>query len=107
YVRALTAATADGNPLSVEELARVPTEQGSALEIPDTVEEVRLARIDRLSPAARGVLQHAAVLGPEIPPRLLRALLGEPEDVEANLTALSRLEVLYERYDGHAPTYCF
>jgi len=106
-LRPVIVAKADGNPFFLEELARVTTEQGSALEIPDTVEEVLLARIDRLSPAARGVLQHAAVLGPEIPPRLLRALLGEPEDVEANLTELSRLEFLYERYDGDEPTYVF
>jgi len=106
-LRSAIVAKADGNPFFLEELAKVAAEQGSAVRIPDTVEEVLLARIDRLSPAARGVLQHAAVLGPEIPLRLLRALLGEPEDVEANLVELSRLEFLYERYDGDEPTYVF
>jgi tetratricopeptide (TPR) repeat protein len=106
-LRPAIVAKADGNPFFLEELARVASEQGSALQIPDTVEEVLLARIDRLSPAARGVLQHAAVLGPEIPPRLLRAVLGDPEDIEANLAELSRLEFLYERHDAEEPTYVF
>ena len=106
-LRPAIVAKADGNPFFLEELARVAAEQGSALQIPDTVEEVLLARIDRLSPSARGVLQHAAVLGPEVPLRVLRALLGDPEDVEPNLAELSRLEFLYERYDGEEPTYVF
>jgi tetratricopeptide (TPR) repeat protein len=105
-LRPAIVAKADGNPFFLEELARVAVEQGSALQIPDTVEEVLLARIDRLSPAARGVLQHAAVLGPEIPLRLLRAVL-DPEDGEANLAELSRLEFLYERHDAEEPTYVF
>jgi DNA-binding NtrC family response regulator/tetratricopeptide (TPR) repeat protein len=100
-------AKADGNPFFLEELARVAVEQGSALQIPDTVEEVLLARIDRLSPAARGVLQHAAVLGPEVLLPLLRAVLGDPDDIEPNLAELSRLEFLYERHDGDEPTYVF
>jgi tetratricopeptide (TPR) repeat protein len=106
-LRPAIVAKADGNPFFLEELARVAAEQGSALQIPDTVEEVLLARIDRLSPAARGVLQHAAVLGAEVPLRLLRALLGDPEDVEQNLAELSRLEFMYERFDGDEPIYVF
>jgi len=106
-LRPAIVAKADGNPFFLEELARVAADQGSALQIPDTIEEVLLARIDRLSPAARGVLQHAAVLGPEVSLRVLRALLGDPEDVEANLAELSRLEFLYERYEGDEPTYVF
>ena len=106
-LRPAIVAKADGNPFFLEELARVAAEQGSTMKIPDTVEEVLLARIDRLSPAARGVLQHAAVLGPEVSLPVLRALLANAEDVEENLAELSRLEFLYERYDGDEPTYVF
>jgi DNA-binding NtrC family response regulator/tetratricopeptide (TPR) repeat protein len=106
-LRPAIVAKADGNPFFLEELARVAAEQGSAVQIPDTVEEVLLARIDRLSPAARGVLQHAAVLGAEMPLRLLRALLAAAEDVEQNLAELTRLEFLYERFDGDEPVYVF
>jgi len=106
-LRPAIVAKADGNPFFLEELARVAAQQGSALQIPDTVEEVLLARIDRLSPAARGVLQHAAVLGAEVPLRLLRALLGAAEDVEQNLAELTRLEFVYARFDGDEPVYVF
>jgi len=106
-LRPAIVAKADGNPFFLEELARVAAEQGSALQMPDTVEEVLLARIDRLSAAARGVLQHAAVLGAEVPLRLLRALLGDPDDIEPNLAELTRLEFLYERFDGDEPVYVF
>jgi len=100
-------AKADGNPFFLEELTRVAAAQGSALQIPDTVEEVLLARIDRLSPSARGVLQHASVLGAEISLRLLRALVGEPEGLEQCLNELTRLEFLYERFNRDEPVYVF
>jgi len=106
-LRPAIVAKADGNPFFLEELARVAAEQGSAVQMPDTVEEVLLARIDRLSPAARGVLQHAAVLGPEVALGLLRALLGDPDDLEPNLAELTRLEFLYGRFDGDEPVYVF
>jgi hypothetical protein len=41
------------------------------------------------------VLQHAAVLGAEIPLRLLRAIPGDREGVEQSLAELTRLEFLY------------
>ena len=100
-------AKADGNPFFLEELARVAAEQGSAVRIPDTVEEVLLARIDRLSARAREVLEHAAVLGPEIPLRLLRAIPGDREGIGQSLSELTRLEFLYERFDGDEPVYVF
>jgi tetratricopeptide (TPR) repeat protein len=106
-LRPAIVAKADGNPFFLEELARVAAEQGSAVRIPDTVEEVLLARIDRLSVAARGVLQHTAVLGAEIPLRLLRAIPGDREGVEQSLGELTRLEFLYERFDGDEPVYVF
>ncbi|MGH7347056.1 MAG: ATP-binding protein [Candidatus Rokuibacteriota bacterium] len=106
-LRPAIVAKADGNPFFLEELARVAMEEGSALQIPDTVEEVLLARIDRLSPAARGVLQHAAVLGPEVSLSLLRAVLADSGDIEPNLAELSCLEFLYERHDGDELTYVF
>ena len=106
-LRPAIVAKADGNPFFLEELARVAAEQGSAVRMPDTVEEVLLARMDRLSAGARGVLQHAAVLGAEIPLRLLRAIPGDREGVEQSLAELTRLEFLYERFDGDEPVYVF
>src|SRR5262249_34739522 len=107
-LRPAIVAKADGNPFFLEELARVAAEQGSALHMPDTVEEVLLARIDRLSPpAARGVPRRAGVPGPGGPPGLRRPLLGARDDREPNRAELPRLEFLYERFDGDEPVYVF
>ena len=55
----------EGNPFFLEELARVVQEgsaTGSTL-VPETVEGVLMARIDRLPDDARSALQTASVLG--------------------------------------------
>ncbi len=56
----------EGNPLYVEETVRMLAEQGrngSTARIPDTLQALIAARIDRLPPAAKTVLQRAAVMG--------------------------------------------
>jgi class 3 adenylate cyclase/tetratricopeptide (TPR) repeat protein len=76
-VRAIVPAAA-GNPLFIEEMLRMLVDQGSIQRVdgrwvvagdlsvvgaPDTVQAVIAARLDRLDPAERTVLQHAAVVG--------------------------------------------
>src|SRR5262249_38265715 len=56
---------AEGNPFFIEELSRAVDETGGSrgpLGVPDTIEEVLLARIDRLPPEPKRLLQTAAVL---------------------------------------------
>lgn len=65
---------ADGNPLFLEEFTRCALEaQGE--EIPLTLQEQTMARLDRLG-RARQVLQHAAVIGRHFTRRQLRAASG-------------------------------
>ena len=77
-------AKAEGNPFFTEELARAVTESGSvapgapAPAVPDTVEEVLMARIDRLASEDKRVLQAAAVIGRRLPFLLLQAVLEPP-----------------------------
>ena len=85
---------ADGNPFFLEELARHLDEGGGV--VPDTVQGVLGARIDRLSEQARVVLQAASVLGREFPPPLLEAVLPEVE-LASPLDELARHEFLVER----------
>src|SRR3954447_13052214 len=62
--RALLLEKAEGNPLFLEETARILTEEETALErIPDTVQALIAARIDRLDTAEKRLLQHAALAG--------------------------------------------
>jgi class 3 adenylate cyclase/tetratricopeptide (TPR) repeat protein len=91
---------AEGNPLFLEELARTVGDQadGSAtLAIPDTVQGVLQARIDRLADAPKRLLQTASVIGREVPLKLLRAVWETPGSLDVHLLELKRQEFLYER----------
>jgi predicted ATPase len=76
--------TAAGNPFFLEELAWAVREGGveqSIAVIPDTVQAVLAARIDRLRPVEKRLLQTAAVIGHEVPLLLLQAIAKLPKDV--------------------------
>jgi tetratricopeptide (TPR) repeat protein len=91
---------AGGNPFFVEELAwTVVThdDQPTALTLPDTVQAVLAARIDRLPPEAKRLLQAAAVIGTAIPLPLLQAIAEVPEAaLYDGLAHLQAAEFLYE-----------
>jgi class 3 adenylate cyclase/DNA-binding winged helix-turn-helix (wHTH) protein len=92
--------TAAGNPFFLEELAWAVREGGAeppASMIPDTVQAVLAARIDRLQPVEKRLLQTAAVIGHNISLPLLRAIAELPEDVlQQGLARLQAGEFLYE-----------
>jgi tetratricopeptide (TPR) repeat protein len=100
---------AEGNPFFLEELTRVLLEQRSATvsTVPETIQGVLLARIDRLPERQKRVLQTAAVLGREFSGRLLRAVWDGEEDLEPDLTALTRQELLYTRGGAEDASYVF
>jgi class 3 adenylate cyclase/tetratricopeptide (TPR) repeat protein len=68
---------AGGNPLYLQELVAAITEGGDEAALPDSVEGVIAARIDRLEPLQRRLLRSAAVLGMRVDRDLLAAV--EPE----------------------------
>ncbi|MGH7331362.1 MAG: ATP-binding protein, partial [Candidatus Rokuibacteriota bacterium] len=113
----------EGNPLFLEECVRslVETralvgERGAyrlvapptALEMPPTVQAVLAARIDRLSPEDKRLLQSAAVIGEDVPVELLAAIARVgPADLRMALANLERAELLVERWGTTAPEYRF
>jgi DNA-binding SARP family transcriptional activator len=54
--------TAEGNPLFLEQLVAVGAENGEAA-LPSSIQAVLAARIDRLEPGERTLLEHASVQG--------------------------------------------
>jgi predicted ATPase len=94
--------TAAGNPFFLEELAWAVREgevELSTSMIPDTVQAVLAARIDRLPPVEKRLLQMAAVVGHEIPLPLLQAITELPEDVlQRGLAHLQANEFLYQTH---------
>jgi DNA-binding NtrC family response regulator/tetratricopeptide (TPR) repeat protein len=104
-------AKAEGNPFFTEELARAVAEGGSPTPgsaVPDTVEGVLMARIDRLTADDKRVLQAAAVIGRNLPFLLLQAIL-DPADglLRERLARLQSAEFLYETRAASELEYTF
>jgi class 3 adenylate cyclase/tetratricopeptide (TPR) repeat protein len=109
----LLIARTEGNPFFLEESVRHLVETGllvgepgvyrlaqalPTMEIPATVHALLAARIDRLPPEAKHLLQTAAVIGTEVPFPLLQTIAELPEDaLYHSLTHLQGAEFLYER----------
>ena len=107
---------AEGNPFFLEELAQTMRTHGNMLvhgdataplPLPDVIQGVLMARMDRLPEAARRLLQMASILGRTISVKLLGALWEGPGEVEDHLATLQRLEFLYEQVGAHELRYTF
>ena len=116
-------ARTEGNPFFLEESVRTLVETGvlvgergayhlaqslPTMQVPATVQGVLAARIDRLSPAPKRVLQTAAVIGTEVPVPLLQAIAELPEAaVHDSLLHIQAAEFVYETHlvPEHAYTF--
>ena len=79
-----------------------------SLQVPATVQAVLAARIDRLPPEDKRLLQTAAVIGHEIPFALLHTLDERSEDaLRRGLAHLQTAEFLYESRLFPEPEYTF
>jgi DNA-binding SARP family transcriptional activator/tetratricopeptide (TPR) repeat protein len=86
--------TAEGNPLFLEQLLAIVLEGGLAdRALPETIQSLLAARLDRLGPGERAVLERAAVVGKEFATDDILSLL-EPE---AASTAAAHLGTLSDR----------
>jgi class 3 adenylate cyclase/tetratricopeptide (TPR) repeat protein len=98
---------AEGNPFFLEELTRVVAERGdlgTILPVPETIQGVLMARIDRLADGPRQVLRAASVFGREFSAHLLTAVL---RNCEPDLAELNRLGFVYERSGVEGRVYGF
>ena len=103
-------ARADGVPLFAEELTQAVVEAGSDAavgEIPVTLQDSLLARLDRLS-SAKEVAQRAAVLGREFSYELLAAIVGmDAGALQQGLARLVEAELVFVRGEPPDATYTF
>ena len=74
---ALIVERSGGNPLVLRELLNMATTAGTADDLPESVEALMTARIDRLPPRDRALLRSASVLGTSFDEDLLGAVLAE------------------------------
>jgi class 3 adenylate cyclase len=100
----------EGNPFFLEELARASRGQAAdedGVAVPETVQQVLAARIDRLTADQKAALQVAAVLGREFSLDLAEEVWDGDVPLEARLQELKGLEFLRERHGGHERTFVF
>jgi len=107
---------AEGNPLFAEEIVSYLIERGAtrtaadfdhsavAAAVPGSVQSLLTARVDRLTPKDRALLQAAAVIGRRFEPQLLAAVAGDT-DIDARLGAMQALDLV--RLEGKSGEYAF
>ncbi len=102
---------ADGNPFFLEELAQAVVEQKSSQQqpgMPETIEAVLVARMDRLPSEAKHVLQLAAVVGKDFPSALVQRLTTHSEETMSRaLAQLQTADLLYETRPAPEQIYTF
>ncbi len=102
----------EGNPLFLEESVRTLVETGAlagargayrlvqglqTIAVPPTVQSILAARIDRLAPEDKRLLQAAAVIGTDVPFALFQAIADLDEDaLRQGLARLQSAEFMYE-----------
>jgi tetratricopeptide (TPR) repeat protein len=111
-VRDLILNRAGGNPLFMEELTHTLLENGSIqmmdhqyvlvqrpseLQVPETIQGIIAARMDRLEENSKKIMQVASVIGREFAFRILQAISGMREELKAHLLNLQGLEFIYEK----------
>ncbi|MDA2919695.1 tetratricopeptide repeat protein [Desulfobacterota bacterium AH_259_B03_O07] len=103
---------ADGIPFYVEEIIKSFTEGGiivrgeygysvskgiAEVDVPDTIQDIIMARIDRLEENLKGTLQYASIIGREFSYKLLKELMEIGEELQDYLTQLKGIELVYEK----------
>jgi class 3 adenylate cyclase/tetratricopeptide (TPR) repeat protein len=102
-----------GNPFFMEETVQVLLDEGalvrdgaavritkslSALKIPPTVQAILAARIDRLPPGEKDLLQTLAIIGKDFSLSLVREVIKKPDDeIDQMLNDLQIAEFIYEQ----------
>jgi predicted ATPase len=111
-VKALIVKKAEGNPFFVEEVVKSLQEIGvlqrvedgfvlakriDSIFVPDTIQDVIMARIDRLEEAPKRTLQLASVIGREFTRRLLDRLGDLQDRHDEFLKTLKAIELIHEK----------
>ncbi len=111
--RDLIVKNAAGNPYYIQELIHSLVNSGvlvydaetgrwrvtrtvTTLDLPDNLQRLLVARIDRLSAGERHVLQVASVIGSAFWSNVVRAVVGETPELSRQLTALQRAQLIQE-----------
>jgi len=111
-LRQLILNRAAGNPLFMEEFTHTLLENGSIerkddkyvlsgkasdIQVPDTIQGIISARMDRLEDNLKRTMQVASVIGRDFAFRILQTITGMREELKSYLLNLQGLEFIYEK----------
>ncbi|TET82975.1 guanylate cyclase, partial [candidate division TA06 bacterium] len=111
-LRELVLSRAAGNPLFIEELTHNLLENGfihrnngqyvlstriSDIQVPETIQGIIAARMDRLEDDLKRTMQIASVIGRDFAYRILRTITGMQDELKSHLLSLQGLEFIYEK----------
>jgi class 3 adenylate cyclase/tetratricopeptide (TPR) repeat protein len=121
-LRAALMARAEGVPLFIEEVTKTLLDLGvlrrenggyrmvkglSEVHVPDTIQAIIMARLDRLGENGKRTVQLASVIGRQFLVRLLERISGLTGQLEGLLRELKALEIVYEQGLLPEPAYVF
>jgi len=111
-ISGLVLGKAGGNPLFVEELTHslvendaiqkqenifVLARNASEIKVPDTIQGIIAARMDRIEDNLKRIMQVASVIGRAFAYRILKVINGMSGELKASLLRLQGLEFIYEK----------
>ncbi|MFB0522011.1 MAG: adenylate/guanylate cyclase domain-containing protein [Desulfatiglandales bacterium] len=111
-LRELIVSRAGGNPFFIEEFTHALVENGSIkrkdhqyalstkaseIKVPDTIQGIIAARMDRLEENRKQTMQVASVIGRDFAFRILHTITGMQEELKSYLLDLQGLEFIYEK----------
>jgi tetratricopeptide (TPR) repeat protein len=118
----LVLSRAEGNPFFIEEVVRSLVDLGAIeqtaeglrvteriedVEVPGTVQEVVMARVDRLPDHVRSILQIASVIGRTFPARILATVVPDANQLDYAIGTLKRRQLLENSRTGDEAGYAF
>jgi class 3 adenylate cyclase/tetratricopeptide (TPR) repeat protein len=121
-LKSLIMAKTEGNPFFVEEVVKSLRELGviravrgqyelvkrlDEITVPDTIQDVITARVDRLDDRSKKTLQTAAVIGREFSLALLEQTMQVEGGLKAQVDQLKRFEFIYEKRFSPDRVYTF
>jgi hypothetical protein len=113
---------AEGVPLFIEEVTKALLDLGllrrennsyrlvkrlSQVRVPETIQEIIMARLDRLGDDGKRTVQLASVIGRQFLVRLLARVAGLTDRLDGLLRELQALEIIYEQGLLPEPAYSF
>jgi hypothetical protein len=113
---------AEGVPLFIEEVAKTLLDLGvvrregdrlvlvsgpETIDVPETIHDIIMARLDRLGDEGKRAVQLASVIGRQFLVRLLSRVSGMSQDLDGLLRELQSLELIYQQGLLPEPAYVF